>query len=184
MTVDSFWGRVAISLIDKLLIGLAASGLVLYFQYAQRETQLLNEQRLAVGSVWTQEITALRADLAESVSDFMTLVDQLVPTGQARGDYAERLDQLQGDIDSAVSWLHRLHSFIPEREESACYPRAETVLDTFTEFLTNELTLPLLSGRMEPQTVDEKLTRALALYVGVLSFVRCLTIDAFYYEAS
>ena len=184
MDVDSFKGKLLISLIDKLLIGLAASGLVLYFQYAQRDAQLVNEQRRAVGRVWTQEVTEQRTELAKSVAEFVELVDQLAPTGQARGDVAERLDRVHGDIDSAVSWLRRIHTFIPEREGATCYPRDEAVLVTFTTVLANDLTLPMLSGRLEPEARQASLGKVLATYVEVLTFVRCLALDAFHYETA
>ena len=78
--------------------------------------------------------------------------------------------------------LRRVHSIVPERNDSTCHPRDDTVLDGFTMLLTNDLTLPLLSGTMEPQTVRRHLNEILATYVDVLTFVRCLVLDTFHYE--
>lgn len=182
MNPESFKSKILVSVVDKLLIGLAASGLVLYVQYAQRQTELVSQQRLVVGTVWTDEVADQRARLATSVSDLVELVDQLTPTGRARGERAESLDQVVGDIRSSVSMLRRVHSIVPERNDSTCHPRDDTVLDGFTMLLTNDLTLPLLSGTMEPQTVRRHLNEILATYVDVLTFVRCLVLDTFHYE--
>ncbi len=181
MDPDSFTGKILVSVIDKLFIGLAASGLVLYFQYAQGQADLVNQQRIAVGRVWTDELAAERAKLRASTSGFLELVDGLTATGMAREATAARLDQLGQDIHGTVLMLQAVHLVVSSGEESVCHPRDDAVLEEFTR-VTNELTLALLSERMPPPTVQEKRNELLHAYVGVLDFVGCLALDTVHHE--
>ena len=113
MNPESLKTKILISLVDKFLIGLAASGLLLYFQYAQRQTERMDQERRAVGSVWTDEVADQRTKLATGVSDLMELVDRLAPTGRARDADAERLDDVVRDIGGSISMLRRVRSCIP-----------------------------------------------------------------------
>lgn len=184
MNPESFKAKILISLVDKFLIGLAASGLLLYFQYAQRQTERMDQERRAVGSVWTDEVADQRTKLATGVSDLLELVDRLAPTGRARDADAERLDDVVRDIGGSISMLRRVRSFVPEGNESTCHSGDDTVLDGFTALVADDLTLGLLAGRMEPQAVQRKLNEILAEYVNVLAFVRCLALDTLHYEGA
>ena len=178
MDPDSFRGKVLLSVIDKLLIGLAATLVVMYVQSNQREDERLNQERIAVARVVTDVLADQRIKLMKSASDFAGLVNALKPTGIARNATAVRLRGLEQEIRGSIAVLQTIDK---ARTEATCEPRDNAVLVKFTDSI-KDLTLPLLGDGLAPTEAPERLDALLVAYAEVLEFMRCLAVDTVHHE--
>ena len=183
MDPDSLKGRLLISIVDKLLIGLAATLVVFYVQSSDRRDALVDQERSAVAGVVTEELANQRSRLMASVSGLVGLVNRFRAVGTVRDDEdaVARVSDLEQDIHDSLAVLQTVHA---TRTMATCEPRDPDVLDAFGESITIGLALPLMTSTMEPQEMQMRLDALLVAYANVLEFTRCLAIDTVHYEVA
>ena len=179
MTSDSFGGKILLNIIDKLLIGGAGALLVMYFQSGQRQGEMVNQERVAVGRVVTEVLSDQRSRLMNDVSSYVTLVDGLRVSGSARGENATELSRLEREIRRSIAVLRTIDA---TRTLATCEPRDVTVLAGFETLLRTRLTIPLLADGLESAILQGRLDEVLPAYTDVLEFARCLAVDTVQHE--
>ena len=187
MDPESVRGRLILSVVDKLLIGVAATIVVAFIQVNQQRAAVLEEQRLAVSRVVTGVLSEQQAQLMVDVSKFLVLVDRLRPAGRALEANAVQLGELEVQIRGAVAVIATIQAARPK--PGKCEPGSDAgdsgeeegeagrgVLGEFTAAI-GTLTERLFSHGIQPDDLQARSDAVRSKYVDVLTFLRCLNVD-------
>lgn len=174
MNPETFGAKILLNIIDKLLIGIAAALVVMYFQENQRQSDLVRQERIAVSRVITEAVQDQQSRLMTSIPEFIGFVETLKMSGSARDHDAQRLNRLEQDIRQSIRVVRTIHG---TRTQTTCEPADDATLNDFMDLVSVQITVPLLSGTMRPEIVDKKTDALLPAYADLLAFVRCLAID-------
>lgn len=108
MELNSFRGKLIESVINKCVIGVIASVLVLLFNAQTHRYQLVRDARIAVSNIHTEIVLQQRRQVIELMNQYFACVSA-VSTGRiATSDLGEqvlRLDALRNQVELAVSFM-------------------------------------------------------------------------------
>ena len=173
MPVDanSFGARIALNIVDKLILGIAAALIVFQYQSSEQRKQKLADETTAIARGYTTDlIIEQRKRLTDTMSSYFDLVDGLRASGHAAGDEAKKLRDLETKI---VGIGHRLNVSMAARGVKGSAANMTTLLDA-----VQGLDVELLGGVVAKQETDAKLEQIVGAYGQLLTSLRKLTVDS------
>ena len=151
MSPDTFGGKVALNVIDKLVLGVAAALVVFQFQSFEQRRQKV-------------------ADEMTAVSSYFDLVDTIRASGHAAGDQARQLRNLEVKV---IGVGHRLDASMSDRGDKAATVHVTNLLDAVQGF-----DVSLMGGTVPPQDTDKALVAIAREYGDLLTSLRKLTVES------
>ena len=168
---NSFGGKVLLSFIDKVILGIAAALIVFQYQSSEQRKQKLADETTAIARGYTTDLLIeQRKRLTDTMSSYFDLVDALRASGHAAGDDAKKLRDLETKI---LGIGHRLNVSMSERGDQGSAASMKMLLDA-----AQGLDVELLSGVVAKQETDAKLAEIVRAYGQLLTSLRRLTVDS------
>ena len=171
MSPESFGGKVVLSIIDKLVLGVAAALVVFQFQSSEQRRQKLADEMTAVARGYTTDLLIEeRQHLTTAISSYFDLVDTIRASGHAAGEQARQLRELEVKV---IGVGHRLDASMSERGDKAATVHVTNLLDAVQGF-----DVSLMGGTVPPLDTDKALGAIAKEYGDLLTSLRKLTIES------
>lgn len=162
---ESIKGKLLISFVDKLIIGLLATMIVWFVQSEYQEHKKLQEMAFEITKIQTEYIVTYRKELARSVADFIGLIidKDVLATGKLdNDDDQENLSRLLKKIRTTVFHLQALSEPLNIRGEDLVQA-------------ASTLYVKVISGNSTGIKIEEKMKLLRSAYALILKEVKGTT---------
>jgi hypothetical protein len=95
MNPDTFKGKVWLSLIDKIIIGVIAGIIALHFQQKADKSKKLFDESMAVSKIYTEIYVKQRKSLTDAMEDFFSFIENVRSKSEPSEDEIQQFQKLR-----------------------------------------------------------------------------------------
>jgi|WetSurMetagenome_2_1015567.scaffolds.fasta_scaffold235721_2 hypothetical protein len=159
---NSMGGKILFSVIEKVIIGIIALLLVMYFQNRASQNQKISDATLSVTRIYSDIIVKQRDSLLKAMEDYFLILEDIKPVGQANEIQDKILNDLWHKIRFNIYTLGGVDKRIKEQ--------AEPFLNSITDL--NLLLEKKITPKKEIEANEDEL---LNFYMNLLENIRKIT---------